>query len=120
MFKSFFRKKRAGYRIALSLTVLALITAACSSSPAGSGNSGGASGAAGELSIVASPTGPFTNGFNPFSLSTSAYVQGATGLIYEPLMQFNLVRWARSTHGSRSPGRGPRVARNSSCTPVLA
>lgn len=92
MFKSFFRKKRAGYRIALSLTVLALITAACSSSPAGSSNSGGASGAAGELSIVASPTGPFTNGFNPFSLSTSAYVQGATGLIYEPLMQFNLVK----------------------------
>ena len=32
---------------------------------------------ANELNIVVDPTGPFTNGFNPFSSSNSAYVQGA-------------------------------------------
>ncbi len=45
-----------------------------------------------ELNIVADATGPFTNGFNPFSTSSSARVQGAIGMIYEPLMQYNLAR----------------------------
>jgi peptide/nickel transport system substrate-binding protein len=95
MLKPLLSKKRAGYRIALTLSSVVLVTAACSSSSPGSGTSGnssGASGASGALSIVASPAGPFTDGFNPFSLSNSAYVQGATGLIYEPLMQYNLAK----------------------------
>jgi peptide/nickel transport system substrate-binding protein len=39
---------------------------------------------------VASPVGPFSDTFNPFSVSNTAYVQGATGMVYEPLIQFNL------------------------------
>lgn len=90
MLKSLFQRKRTR-RLAVTaiLSSLVLVTAACSSSsPAGSG----ASGSSETLSIVGSPVGPFTDGFNPFSLSTSAYVQGATGLIYEPLMQYNLAK----------------------------
>jgi peptide/nickel transport system substrate-binding protein len=92
MFKSPFQKKRTGYRVALILSLFALVASACSSSSPGSGTSGNSGGASGALSIVASPAGPFTDGWNPFSLSTSAYVQGATGLIYEPLMQYNLAK----------------------------
>jgi peptide/nickel transport system substrate-binding protein len=97
MFKTLFPKKRRGYRLALFLSLIALLTAACSSAAGSggsgsSGSSGNSSGASGALSIVASPAGPFSNGWNPFSLSTSAYVQGATGLIYEPLMQYNLAK----------------------------
>jgi len=76
-------------RALAGLVAVGLLAAACSSG--GSAGSGGGPSAA-SLSIIASPTGPFTDGFNPFSLSNSAYVQGATGMIYEPLMQYNLVK----------------------------
>jgi peptide/nickel transport system substrate-binding protein len=79
--------------VGLSLTALVLVTMGLLSSSAGS-----ASGTASQptatnvLNIVADPVGPFSNGFNPFSTSNSAYLQGATGMIYEPLMQYNLAK----------------------------
>lgn len=90
MRNSVFRNTRRGLKSLICLTAIGLLAAACSSG--GSGSSSGSGSAGGEMSILASPTGPFTNGFNPFSLSNSAYIQGATGLVYEPLMQYNLVK----------------------------
>ena len=91
MRNSVLRHRRRTIRTLIGLTAVSLLVAACSSG--GSSGSGGGSGAAaGTLAIVASPAGPFTDGFNPYSLSNSAYVQGATGMIYEPLMQFNLLK----------------------------
>lgn len=49
-----------------------------------------ASGASGHLTIIGAPDGPFAPGWNPFSLSNSPHTQGATSLVYEPLMQYNL------------------------------
>jgi len=89
MRNSFLRTRSMTGRALAGLVAVGLLAAACSSG--GSAGSGGGPSAA-SLSIIASPTGPFTDGFNPFSLSNSAYVQGATGMIYEPLMQYNLVK----------------------------
>jgi len=85
--------RRPRIRVGLSVTALVLVTAGLWSSSAGSA-SGTASQSAttSSLNIVADPAGPFTNGFNPFSTSNSAYLQGATGMIYEPLMQYNLTK----------------------------
>jgi peptide/nickel transport system substrate-binding protein len=84
---SIFRRKRIGSRVCLPLVALALVLAGCSSSPSST-----SSAKASELTIITDPAGPFADGWNPFSLSNSAYVQGATGMIYEPLMQFNLLK----------------------------
>jgi peptide/nickel transport system substrate-binding protein len=73
---------------AAALLATCLLSSAAASTPEASQKPA----AANELNIVADPTGPFTNGFNPFSSSNSAYVQGATGMIYEPLVQYNLAR----------------------------
>ncbi len=69
--------------LALSLAVLLLPAASASASRLASGPSG-------SLTIIADPEGPFAPGFNPFSLTNSAHTQGATAMIYEPLMQYNL------------------------------
>ena len=88
-----FGNRRTRARVGLSLTALVLVTMGLLSSSAGS-----ASGTASQptatnvLNIVADPVGPFSNGFNPFSTSNTAYLQGATGMIYEPLMQYNLAK----------------------------
>lgn len=80
------RGRRARLKILLPLTALALAAAGCSSSPAGS------SSAASQLNILASPVGPLTDGFNPFNSSNGAYLEGATGMVYEPLMQYNMTK----------------------------
>src|ERR1700730_10395155 len=70
--------------------------AACSSSPSSSsGSSTGSNGSAGTtgktLVMESSPETTITQAFNPFVPTQAAYGMGATGLIYEPLIQFNLV-----------------------------
>jgi peptide/nickel transport system substrate-binding protein len=61
--------------------------AACSSSPnAGQNNSG----ATPTLVMESSPETSITQAFNPFVATQAAYGMGATGLIYEPLIEFNL------------------------------
>ena len=80
-------------RLAIVATagVLALGLAAC-----GSGSSGGSSGGGGNtsasatLTMESSPESTITQAFNPFVTTQAAYGMGATGLIYEPLIQFDL------------------------------
>src|SRR5579863_3333215 len=69
--------------------------AACSSSPSSSsGSSTGSTGSAGTtgktLVMESSPETTITQAFNPFVPTQAAYGMGATGLIYEPLIQFDL------------------------------
>lgn len=42
--------------------------------------------------MESSPTGPITRDFNPFSATSADNILGATNLIYEPLLQFDLLK----------------------------
>jgi peptide/nickel transport system substrate-binding protein len=74
----------------LASAVAILGLAACSSSSTASHATGGSSTASKTLVMEGSPTGAMTVNFNPFSPSSPANTAGATNLVYEPLMQFNL------------------------------
>jgi peptide/nickel transport system substrate-binding protein len=64
--------------------------AACSSGT-GSGSSGGSSSSStSTLTMESSPESAITQDFNPFATTQAPYGMGATGLIYEPLIQFDL------------------------------
>jgi peptide/nickel transport system substrate-binding protein len=65
--------------------LLAAGLAACGSSPSSSKTS-----AATELVMESSPETSITQDFNPYQPTAAAYGMGATGLIYEPLIQFDL------------------------------
>jgi peptide/nickel transport system substrate-binding protein len=74
--------------------LLAAGLAACSSSSSSSGSA--ASSASGTttgktLVMESSPETSITQDFNPFVNTQPAYGMGADGLIYEPLIQFNMV-----------------------------
>jgi peptide/nickel transport system substrate-binding protein len=71
------------------LTALGL--AACSSSTLSSPASPSGSSSS-TLVMEGSPTGPMPQVFNPFSPVDPANTAGATNLVYEPLMQFNLMK----------------------------
>ena len=74
--------------------LLAAGLAACSSSGSSSGGTNTNTGAATTgktLVMESSPESTITQAFNPFVPTQAAYGMGATGLIYEPLIQFNLV-----------------------------
>src|SRR5690242_18105364 len=68
--------------------------AACSSSsPSSSGSTGSNTGSAATgktLVMESSPESTITQTFNPFVPTGAPWGMGATGLIYEPLIQFNL------------------------------
>jgi peptide/nickel transport system substrate-binding protein len=74
------------------LAGLGLGTAACSSSPgSGSGAASGGGTATGKTLVMeSSPESTITQAFNPYVATQAAYGMGADGLIYEPLIQFNL------------------------------
>jgi peptide/nickel transport system substrate-binding protein len=78
--------RRAKLLLGIPLVAISLVAAACSSSSTTSSTTSS------QLTIIADPAGPFAPGFNPFSLSNSAYIQGATAMVYEPLMQYNLLK----------------------------
>jgi peptide/nickel transport system substrate-binding protein len=61
--------------------------AACSSSPNSQSNNPGTTPT---LVMESSPETTITQAFNPFVVTQAAYGMGATGLIYEPLIEFNL------------------------------
>jgi peptide/nickel transport system substrate-binding protein len=85
--------RKIGAKLGWSLAALALVmTALLSASPAASSTTAKRASGGSYLNIIADPAGPFADGFNPFSLSNSAYLQGSTAMIYEPLMQFNLLK----------------------------
>jgi peptide/nickel transport system substrate-binding protein len=73
--------------------LLAAGLAACSSSGSSSGASNSSTGSATGKTLVmeSSPESTITQAFNPFVPTQAAYGMGATGLIYEPLIQFNMV-----------------------------
>ena len=90
---SILRKKKFGVRFGLSLAAISLVmTALLSSSPAASSTTHAKSTTSSYLNIVGEPVGPFADRFNPFSLSNSAYTAGATPMVYEPLMEYNLLK----------------------------
>src|SRR5580700_6225212 len=73
--------------------LLAAGLAACSSSSSPSASSSSTSSAATTgktLVMESSPETTITQAFNPFVPTQAAYGMGATGLIYEPLIQFDL------------------------------
>jgi peptide/nickel transport system substrate-binding protein len=73
--------------------LLAAGLAACSSSNSSSGSAGSSTGAATTgktLVMESSPESTITQTFNPFVPTGAPWGMGATGLIYEPLIQFNL------------------------------
>ena len=73
--------------------MLAAGLAACSSSGSSSGSNTntGAATTGKTLVMESSPESTITQAFNPFVPTQAAYGMGATGLIYEPLIQFNMV-----------------------------
>lgn len=66
--------------------------AACGGSSGNSGSSGGstASGSSNTLIMESSPETTITDDFSPYAATAAAWGMGATGLIYEPLIQFNV------------------------------
>lgn len=90
------RPYRARPRSALiGLAALALLLAGCgtaSSSPPTKSSGGSANGSSVTLNIEASPTGPIEQNFNPYSSTSPAILLGASSMVYEPLIQYNLAK----------------------------
>ncbi|HEX4831421.1 MAG TPA: ABC transporter substrate-binding protein [Trebonia sp.] len=88
------RGKRVAAIVAAGLLVAGI--AACSSSKSSTGSGSGSSASAGgnqpALVMESSPENSITRDFNPFSTTAPIYGMGADGLIYEPLIQFNLAK----------------------------
>ena len=64
--------------------------AACSSSASSGGGSASGGGSSKTLTMESSPETTVSQNFNPFLNQQAVYNMGATGLVYEPLIQFNL------------------------------
>ncbi|HEV2374633.1 MAG TPA: ABC transporter substrate-binding protein [Streptosporangiaceae bacterium] len=82
-------RKQPRYRSLALITAAALaagMVAGCGSSTLG----GKSSGAASTLVMESSPESTITQAFNPFAATDAAFGMGATGLIYEPLIQFDI------------------------------
>ena len=99
--------RRTASRRALALiaaSFLAAGLAACASGSAGidtvnmpksSGTNVNAASGSNELVMESSPENSITQNFNPFVTSAAPEGMGATGLVYEPLIQFDLADPAR-------------------------
>jgi peptide/nickel transport system substrate-binding protein len=81
-------------RRVLAVAAAGLLTAgvAACSSGSSSGTSGNTSGGGSSQTLVmeSSPESSITQDFNPYATTQPAYGMGADGLIYEPLIQFDL------------------------------
>jgi peptide/nickel transport system substrate-binding protein len=92
---------------------LAAVVAACGSSGAGSGSNSNASGNSSARALVmeSSPETSITDDFNPYATTQAPYGMGATGLIYEPLVEFNLASttvqypWLASSYAWSNGGK---------------
>jgi len=82
------------YRQLLAVSAAVLLAAglgACSSNSSSSSSSTSTNTATGKTLVMeSSPETSITQEFNPYVPTQSAYQMGATGLIYEPLIQFDL------------------------------
>src|SRR5580658_10460723 len=73
--------------------LLAAGVAACSSSssPAASGSKTTPAASSGATLVMeSSPETSITQDFNPYATTAAVYAMGADGLIYEPLLQFDI------------------------------
>src|SRR5580692_3505804 len=83
-----------------SLAIIAAVAVSCggvaacsSSSGTGTGTGGNSSSSSSStLTMESSPETTITQAFNPYLATQAAYGMGATGLIYEPLVQFDLAK----------------------------
>jgi peptide/nickel transport system substrate-binding protein len=73
----------------------ALVLAACGSSTPSSKTPTSTSST---LVLEQSPTGPVSRDFNPFSSTSADNLLGATNMIYDPLMQFDLLKSPATTY----------------------
>jgi peptide/nickel transport system substrate-binding protein len=72
-------------------SLLAAALAACSSSSSSSASSTSSASTTGKTLVMeSSPETSITQAFNPFGTTQAPYGMGADGLIYEPLIQFNV------------------------------
>ena len=81
-----------GHRTLAAVAAAALLAAgaaACGSSSS-TGTSGSKSSASGTLTMESSPESTITQAFNPFIPTQAIWGMGADGLIYEPLLQFDI------------------------------
>jgi peptide/nickel transport system substrate-binding protein len=84
--------KLPGPRTLAAVTAAALLTAgmaACGTSTS-SGSSGSSGSASSTLVMESSPESTITQAFNPFIATQAIWGMGADGLIYEPLLQFDI------------------------------
>lgn len=86
--------KRYGVGVAVVAVALTLAVVGTGSAAMGSARTSSKSSSIGTtpLTIVGSPEGPFTDNFNPFFTSSVTAEQGMLANIYEPLMQYDLVK----------------------------
>ena len=91
--------KRRNTQKALAVSVAGLfaagLLAACSSSSTGTAATGGSTGSSStnsnsEVVMESSPENSITDDFNPYQSTSAPQGMGATGLVYEPLIQFDL------------------------------
>jgi len=82
------RWRRRGALVA-AITAVALVSACSAASSSGSTPSAAASTT---LTIEGSPTGPIADNFNPFVSTSPAVLLGASGMVYEPLMQYDYAK----------------------------
>jgi peptide/nickel transport system substrate-binding protein len=76
---------------AATASLLAVGLGACSSSSSSPASSSSSAATTGKTLVMeSSPETTITQAFNPFVPTQAAYGMGATGLIYEPLIQFDL------------------------------
>lgn len=85
------RPRRRVLAGACTAAVAALVLAGCSGGSGGGGGGGSASGGS-TLTIVDSPETTISQTYNPFNLNSPAYTMATSGMIYEPLLQFNLAK----------------------------
>jgi peptide/nickel transport system substrate-binding protein len=71
--------------VLVGLAALTSVTACSSHTASGSGDTS-------TLVIEDNPVSPFTRDFNPFDTNDTAYLVNSTGLVYEPLLQFNVMK----------------------------
>jgi peptide/nickel transport system substrate-binding protein len=84
------RRRRTVTGIAAAALICGGLAACSSSASTGASKNNSSSSSSATLTMESSPETTITQAFNPFATTQAAYGMGATGLIYEPLVQFDL------------------------------
>ena len=84
------RVNHLGTRRLVAITAAGLLAAGLAACGSSTGGTTGSSKTATTITMESSPENSITQDFNPFTTTAAAYGMGATGLVYEPLIQFDL------------------------------